>query len=167
MANTTVEFKALSALTLTLKLYPHGSDTIANGSGDSCTERTNCKGVYTATVTESLAGWHDAFVEDDSSNVIANYDVHLTDDTGTYRCGDRPHYLHDKVDAMSELSQGVPSATPSAWDALMLLYMAMRNKLTTTADEYAVYDDSGTKIAKKALSDDGVTFSEDEMISGA
>jgi hypothetical protein len=89
MASTPVEFKAPSGLTLTLKLYPYGSDTIANGAGgDSCTERTNCKGIYTATVTEAITGLHDALVVDGSSNVIANYSVHMLDDTNIHRCGD-------------------------------------------------------------------------------
>lgn len=72
-----------------------------------------------------------------------------------------------KTDTISELSQGVPAATPTFETALMLVYMALRNKLTTTSTELGIYNDSGTKIAKKVLSDDGTTYTEDEAVSGA
>ncbi len=71
-----------------------------------------------------------------------------------------------KTDALAEVAQGVPSATPTFEKALMLMYMALRNQLLTTASELSIYNDAGTKIAKKALSDDGTTYTEDEMISG-
>ncbi len=91
MASTTVEVHMPTGLTLTLKLYPYGSDTIANGAGgDTMTERTNAKGVYSATVTEAITGWHDAIIEEGGTSIAA-LDVHLADDTGTYRCHDAAH----------------------------------------------------------------------------
>ena len=69
--------------------------------------------------------------------------------------------------ALAELAQAAPSATPDLKAAIMLLYMAIRNQLTTTSTELGVYNDAGTKIAKKTLSDDGTTYTETEMISGA
>lgn len=72
------------------------------------------------------------------------------------------------TDTLSELSQGAPSATPTIKTALMLLYMLARNKLTSTSSELALYaDDGSTKVSKKTLSDDGTTFTEAEMVSGA
>lgn len=71
------------------------------------------------------------------------------------------------TDTLSELSQGVPAATPTIKAALMLIYMALRNKLTTTSTELGIYNDAGTKIAKKTLSDDDTTYTETEMVSGA
>lgn len=71
------------------------------------------------------------------------------------------------VDTLSELSQAAPSATPTIKTALMLLYMIARNKLTTTTTELGIHNNAGTKIVKKVLADDGVTYSEDEMESGA
>ena len=70
-------------------------------------------------------------------------------------------------DTMPELAQGIPTATPTARQALMLIYMTLRNKVTQTATEFGIYNDAGTKIAKKAVSDDATTYTEDEMISGA
>lgn len=88
MASTPVEFKAPSGLTLTLSLYAFGSDTLANSGGaDACTERTNAKGIYTATVTEAVAGWCDAKILS-GSNLVAAYVVNMADDTNTHRCCD-------------------------------------------------------------------------------
>ena len=69
--------------------------------------------------------------------------------------------------AIAELAQGVPTATPTMKQALMLLYMAMRNQTLTTASEYGIYNDAATKIAKAALSDDGTTFTRAKLASGA
>jgi len=75
------------------------------------------------------------------------------------------------VDTLAELAQAAPTATPTIKTALMLLYMIARNKLTTittaSGAELGIYDDAGTKIIKRVLSDDGLTFTEAEAISGA
>jgi hypothetical protein len=72
-----------------------------------------------------------------------------------------------RTDAMAELAQGIPPATPTMEEAVMLLYMAVRNKLTVTAIEKGIYNDAGTKITKKTLADDGTTYTESEAVSGA
>lgn len=72
--------------------------------------------------------------------------------------------------AISELSQGVPTATPTVRTALMLMYMALRNKLdvaTVATDTLEIHSDDGTRIAQKLLTDDGSDYSEAKMISGA
>src|SRR5690606_2289016 len=84
MASTPVEISYTSGLALTLELYPLGSDTIANGSGDSLTEATNRKGLYVATVTEALTGWHHAIVFHGSTPVAEGY-IYLTDTTDVHR----------------------------------------------------------------------------------
>jgi len=71
------------------------------------------------------------------------------------------------VDTIAELSQGIPAKNPTVVTALMLLYMKLRNQVTVEEDEVAVYNDAGTKIAKKAVSDDGSTYTEGKMASGA
>lgn len=71
--------------------------------------------------------------------------------------------------AISELSQGVPTATPSIRTGIMLMYMALRNKLdvqTSGTDALEVHSDDGTQIAIKLLSDDGSDFSEAKMTTG-
>jgi len=72
--------------------------------------------------------------------------------------------------AIAELSQAQPTATPTVRTALMLIYMALRNRLdtqTSGTDALEIYNDAGTKIAQKLLTDDGSDYSEAKMISGA
>ena len=75
-----------------------------------------------------------------------------------------------KTDTISEMSQQAPPATPTFEEAIMYLYMALRNKLdvdTTGGTDYKeFYNDAGTVIWKKAVSDDGSTYTEAEGITG-
>ncbi len=64
--------------------------------------------------------------------------------------------------AMAELT-GVPSATPSPRNAMMLLFMTLRNKLTTTASVKTIFNDANASITTKALSDNGTVYTEDKM----
>jgi len=68
--------------------------------------------------------------------------------------------------AIAELAQAAPSATPSVLNALALLYMAARNQITVTASTKSFTNDAGTVVFKKALSDDGTTYTEAEAVSG-
>ena len=74
------------------------------------------------------------------------------------------------VDTIAELAQAAPTATPTVVTALMLLYMALRNRLDIDtgggSDFKEVYNDAGVVIAKKILTDDGTVYSEAEMITG-
>lgn len=89
MANTTVELLAPPGQTLTLELYALGSDVLANSGGaDTLIEEANRHGLYTATVTESLAGWYSAHILNAGDALIAVGYVFLSDDTGTYRVMD-------------------------------------------------------------------------------
>ncbi len=68
--------------------------------------------------------------------------------------------------AISELGVAAPTATPTVRTALMLMYMALRNKLvvqTSGTDALEIYNNAGTKIASKALTDDGSDYVEAEM----
>jgi len=72
--------------------------------------------------------------------------------------------------AIAELAQAAPSATPTLRTGLMLLYMALRNRLDVNTsgapDVLNIYNNAGTVIAKKQLSDDGSDYSEVEMETG-
>ncbi len=68
--------------------------------------------------------------------------------------------------AIAELGVAAPTATPTLRTGLMLLYMALRNKTTTTATEQTISNNAGTTVAKAALSDDTVTFERSELASG-
>jgi hypothetical protein len=89
MANTTVEVMGLPiGLTgLVLRIFDVGGDTLLNfGGADALTERTNAKGSYTATVTESIAGYKRAFVTNSDNTQLYFVGVlpNIADDTGTY-----------------------------------------------------------------------------------
>lgn len=73
------------------------------------------------------------------------------------------------TDAISELAQGAPTATPTPTAALMYLYMAIRNRLDVdnTAGFKEFYNDAGTVIWKKAVSDDGSIYTEAEGQTGS
>jgi hypothetical protein len=97
MATTPVEFQAPSGMTLTVKLYPYGSDSIANGAGgDSATEATNRKGLYSASVAESITGWHTVHIFDASSNLIALYAVYMLDTTDIRRAEEAPARMYEE-----------------------------------------------------------------------
>ncbi len=68
--------------------------------------------------------------------------------------------------AIPELAQGVPAITPTMRTAVMLVYMALRNQLDIIAAFLKIHNDAGTVITKKALSDDGTTYSEAKAVTG-
>jgi hypothetical protein len=70
------------------------------------------------------------------------------------------------VDTLAELSQAQPPAGPTFAQALMLLYMSLRNRLTQTASEMKIRNSGGTVICKSATSDDGTTFTRDTLAAG-
>lgn len=68
--------------------------------------------------------------------------------------------------AIAELGVAAPSATPTTRTALMLMYMALRNKLvvqTSGTDALEIHNNAGTKIASKLITDDGSDYTEAEM----
>jgi len=64
---------------------------------------------------------------------------------------------------LAELSAGAPPATPTVEQALMLLYMALRNRMDTTSTALKFYNDGGSVIAQATLNDTGVLFTRQEM----
>jgi len=68
---------------VTVELFADGSDSIANGSGDSMAEEVNRRGLYLATVTEPLIGTFYCVVRSNST-VVATGWVYLQDDSNTY-----------------------------------------------------------------------------------
>lgn len=73
------------------------------------------------------------------------------------------------VDTLAELAQAIPPALPTFKQAVMLMYMSLRNKLENSPTESRIFNDAGTVIAKSALSDTGGasgTFTRDKLASG-
>ncbi len=68
--------------------------------------------------------------------------------------------------AISELGVAAPAATPTLRTGLMLMYMMTRNRVdvdTTGTDAMKIYNNAGTQIASKLLTDDNTDYSEAEM----
>jgi hypothetical protein len=61
---------------------------------------------------------------------------------------------------LTELT-GVPSSTPALTDALMFLFMALRNKRTSDASTVKIYNAAGTLITTATQTDNGVTYSKE------
>jgi len=74
------------------------------------------------------------------------------------------------VDTLAELAQAIPATNPTYREAVMLQYMALRNRLDIdtggATDFKEIYNNAGVVIAKKALTDDGTVYSEALMQSG-
>lgn len=161
----TIDFGGLGATTVHLFQF-HGEINFTNmASGDI----VHITGAGTITTTTCTAGTieHDGFfqytdaggnITEEQSDIKAAVDAVLVDTAS----------LNDG--AISELSQGAPSATPTLQNAVMLIYMMVRNKLvgqTSGVDAIEVHNDAGTLIAKKLVTDDDQDYTEDQMISGA
>lgn len=59
--------------------------------------------------------------------------------------------------AMPELTS-IPSPTPTVVQALMLLYMSLRNAHLATSSQEIISNDAGTSITTAVLSDNGTTY---------
>jgi hypothetical protein len=68
-------------------------------------------------------------------------------------------------DVIAELADAAPAATPSLADALMLMYMQLRNELTSTATLMTIKNDAGAGICKATLSDNATTFTKAELVA--
>jgi len=123
---------------------------------------------YPATSGRSIAvdtsGRVDAVVQAMAAGVIA---------AATFAAGaiDANALAADAVDEIwdevfAELGVGQPPATPNARQALMLLYMALRNASQGTANERRIKNDAGTTIAKATVSWDGTTLDQGKLVSG-
>jgi hypothetical protein len=59
--------------------------------------------------------------------------------------------------AIPELT-GIPASTPTLFQAMMLLFMSLRNNHTATSGSESIYNSAGTSITSAQLTDDGSTF---------
>ena len=145
----------------------YSTANIANYVQDiSANELGTASGVYTYTIPSTVAAgvyrvdvvlgdgsaegqavvWEVTDIEWDGSTIVTVNDILDT--------------------AIPELGVAAPTATPTLRTGLMLLYMALRNKLvvqTSGTDALEVYNDAGTKIASKLLTDDSSDYTESKM----
>lgn len=73
---------------LTLRLYPLGSDTLANAPADSLAEQVNRAGTYRALVDEALSGIYEAYVLDTDGDVFFYGFLYLEDTTDVWTVAD-------------------------------------------------------------------------------
>jgi hypothetical protein len=59
------------------------------------------------------------------------------------------------ADLLPEMVAGKPPSTPTFLQAIMYLYMKLRNKQSATPAEEKIYNNSGAVITKATISDDG------------
>jgi len=71
---------------------------------------------------------------------------------------------------LTVLPSSVQFAEPSSWpatptfdEAIMLLYMAIRNASTATATERTIKNDAGSTVASSTMSDNGTTFDQGKL----
>lgn len=123
--------------------------------------------VLTITVTEVANGWYKAVYTPASNGYWMAHVSHATYNVAGWsdEIDVVTSVIETLLDAMTELSSGAPSATPTPVQALMLLYMALRNKGTTTATLQKIFNDAGSAICKATLSDDGTTFTREEFVA--
>lgn len=57
----------------------------------------------------------------------------------------------------------VPPSTPTISQALMLSYMAIRNRGVSTAKADRIFNDAGLPVFEAAITDDGVTFTRERI----
>lgn len=53
---------------------------------------------------------------------------------------------------------GIPASTPTLFQAMMLIYMSLRNSHIATSSQESISNSAGSSIATAQLSDDGSTF---------
>ena len=87
MATQTVEFAAASGLTLTVKLFAAGSDTVV--ASVSATEATNRLGLYSAAYTDVAAGTY-KMIALSGTTPVATWWADLTLTTATFQSYEIP-----------------------------------------------------------------------------
>jgi hypothetical protein len=97
----------VSGLSLTVDLYPFGSDTAA-AAGIVLSEATNRQGLYTGTTSAGLTGLHQAFVKTGTA-VFGVFDVYMTNDTSIHRLVDQAAAL-----VVQDVTGAVPTAAAGA-----------------------------------------------------
>lgn len=90
MPDKTVEFMFPSGLgSLTAKMFPDGSGSIANGAGgDTATEDGTRSGLYSFTVTQDITNGIHLVIVESGSTKIGHFFVNLLNVEGTYTGGE-------------------------------------------------------------------------------
>lgn len=71
-----------------------------------------------------------------------------------------------RADTIAELAQGAPAVTPSFEEAIMRLYMALTKRVDVDSAFKEFHNNAEVVLWKKAVSDDGTTYTEDTGETG-
>jgi len=162
VGNTTVHFHSYEGSVTIANMGQTGTDTLHfDSAGGQLTLAASCVG--------GTVNMHGTFnFVDNSSGMTINRGGDIINDNAT--AAEVLTQVNTALDtAIVELTQGVPTATPSVRTGLMLLYMTLRNKFdsqTSGTDAIEIHNDAGTQIAIKLLTDDGSDYSEAKMTTG-
>lgn len=156
VGSTTVHLHDYHGAITILNMGQSGTDILHFSSGDGklTLDSTNTGGTKNLNGTFELADSSTGQTTNQGGSAIPILDSILVDTNS----------LNDG--AISELSQAAPSATPTLRNAVMLMYMALRDRVDTTSTVFEIHNDAGTVIAKATVSDDGTTFTRAELESG-
>lgn len=137
----------------------------ANGDFGKQAYKDAATDALTITVTEVANGWYKAVYTPASTGYWLAHVTHATYNVAGWvdELDVVSAVIETLLDAIPELSAAAPSATPTLQAAVMLVYMALRNKATATATERQIFNDAGSAITKAALTDDGTTFTQAEF----
>lgn len=114
-------------------------------------------------------------VLDGNRYVTINNTLPVLDGTNKVIASGMPTLAEIKTQVVSALSGdtyaepgiGVPASTASLATKLNTIYKMAINKTTQDADEYKLFNSSGTVVDQKAITEyDGVTFTRNKIISG-
>ena len=171
--------KQNTAETILFFVHDSGGDGVTGLADGGFTKRIS-KGsgafaAMTVTITELENGWYSFPLSTTHSNTLGLLTVSFSNPLAkrvnlqwrvSVRTLDELASFDTSAAALTELSQAQPPATPRPDQALMLLYMALRNASTTTSTTYTIANAAGTVTSKSALTDDGVTFTRAQQVSG-
>ena len=147
MATQTVEFAAASGLTLTVKLFAAGSDTVV--AAVSATEATNRLGLYSAAYTDAAAGTY-KLIALSGTTPVATWWVDLTLTTATFQSYEIP---------LSVIQSGL--ATQASVDAIPTTPMRGTDGANTVVPDAAGTIPSGMALettSQTILTDTGTTI---------
>jgi len=62
---------------------------------------------------------------------------------------------------------GAPPESPTIEEAISYIYKSLRNKKTATSTTISIFDDAGSTVDhKRTISDNGTTYTEEEIVTG-
>lgn len=140
-----------------------GDPAVDRGTIDWSGSIQNYVGLITAKLPSgSISGFDPTTQDVNLNNNQTGVTIGTVNALGTSAAASVKTQIDDSLgsDAIPELS-GVPSSTPTVKTALMLLFMALRNKRTSDATTVRVYNASGAVIATATQSDNSVTYTKE------